>query len=137
MELKKILIASAIFNVFIVICFASLAAHCSGKYYALNKVIREQNKTMSGQKDKLIEQSKKLDGLENILLGKFNVIYVNNGHKNMYKCFCLDKSRSCKYIKDFHPNPPTGTYKIEIDGKILEVWCEMNSASGGWTVSLI
>jgi len=113
MELKKILIASAIFNVFIVICFASLAAYCSGKYYALNKVIRELNKTISGQKDKLIEQSKKLDGLENIL---------------------LDKSRSCKYIKDFHPNPPTGTYKIEIDGKILEVWCEMNSASGGWTV---
>ena len=51
MELKKILIASAIFNVFIVICFASLAAHCSGKYYALNNMIREQNKTISGQND--------------------------------------------------------------------------------------
>ena len=48
-ESKKILIASAIFNVFVMICFSCLAVHCSGKYYALNKVISEQNKTISKQ----------------------------------------------------------------------------------------
>ena len=48
---KKILIASAIFNVFVLICFCCLAVHCSGKYFILNKVISEQNKTISGQYD--------------------------------------------------------------------------------------
>ena len=46
------------------------------------------------------------------------------------------KSRSCKDIKNFDQSLPTGTYKIEIDGEMVDVWCEMNSASGGWTVSL-
>ena len=70
-ESKKILIASAKFNVFVLICFTSLAAHCSGKYYALNKVIKELNKTISGQIDKLEDQnetimiqSKKKDDLQ-------------------------------------------------------------------------
>ena len=47
-----------------------------------------------------------------------------------------DASWSCKEINDADPSLPTGTYKIEIDGKILAVWCEMKSASSGWTVSL-
>ena len=50
--------------------------------------------------------------------------------------FFLAKIKNCKEIKDFDPSLPTGTYKIQIDGKFLEVRCEMNSASGGWTVSL-
>ena len=48
---KNILVASAIFNVFVLICFSCLAVHCSGKYYALNTIISEQNKTISGQID--------------------------------------------------------------------------------------
>ena len=83
LESKTILIASAIFNVFMIICFSFLAVHCTRKYYALNKInseqnktisgqmdeIAEQNKTISGQMDELAKQSKKLDGLKNILLG--------------------------------------------------------------------
>ena len=48
-ESKKIIIASAKFNIFVIICFASLAAHCSEKYYAVKKVVNEQNKTVSGK----------------------------------------------------------------------------------------
>ena len=53
----------------------------------------------------------------------------------MYICSFLGKLKSCKDIKDAYPSLTTGTYKIEIDGEILEVRCEMKSASGGWTVS--
>ena len=49
MESKKILIASATFSVFVLICFSILAVHCSGNYYVLNNVISEQNKTISRQ----------------------------------------------------------------------------------------
>ena len=68
-KLKKMYIASAIFNVFIVICFSILAVHCSGKYYVLNE-------TISGQMNNLTEQSKKIDGLRNIVLGKLNVFFI-------------------------------------------------------------
>ena len=69
-KFKKIYIASAIFNVFIVICFSILAVHCSVKYYALHKVISEQNENIT-------EQSKKIDGLRNIVLGKLIFFYLN------------------------------------------------------------
>ena len=49
-ESKNVLIASAILNVFVLICFSKLAVHCSCKYYVLNNVISEQNKKLSGQK---------------------------------------------------------------------------------------
>ena len=85
---KKILIASAIFNVFVLICFSILAVNCSGKYYVLNKKIGEQNKTISGQIDKIaeqnktivkiqsfkVDQSKKIDDLENKVSGLLNAI---------------------------------------------------------------
>ena len=46
------------------------------------------------------------------------------------------KPKNCKDIKDFVPSLASGVYEIEVDGEKLEVRCEMNSASGGWTVSL-
>ena len=61
MDLKKILIASAIFNVILVISLSCLAVHYNGKYFEFNKKISEQNKTiskykktMSGQMEKII-----------------------------------------------------------------------------------
>ena len=82
-ESKKILIASAIFNVFMIVCFSCLAVSCSGKYYVFNKKVSEQNKTISDQMNKLTEQnkkivkiqsvkrdqSKKIDNLQNIVSG--------------------------------------------------------------------
>ena len=46
-ESKKVLIASAIFNIFMIICFSYLAISCSGKYYVFSKKVSEQNKTIS------------------------------------------------------------------------------------------
>ena len=47
------------------------------------------------------------------------------------------KAKSCKDIKGLVPSAVSGIYWIEVDGKKLEVRCEMNIASGGWTVSLL
>ena len=148
MDSKKILIASAIFNVILVISLSCLAVHYTGNYYSLHKEISEQNETISGQKNKLAEQnktivkiqslkvnqSKKIDDLKNQLLGKlFFLGYCKFIKQNL---LFLAKSRNCKDIYDFDRSLPTGTYKIEVYGEIFEVWCEMNSSSGGWTVSL-
>jgi len=46
----------------------------------------------------------------------------------------LGKGKSCKDIKDSDPSSVSGIYQIEVDGEKLEVRCEMNSASGGWTI---
>ena len=54
MELKSILIASAILNVILVISLSCLAVHYTGNNYALNRKISEQSKTISGQVEKLI-----------------------------------------------------------------------------------
>ena len=51
MESKKILIASAIFNVILVISLSCLAVHYTGKYSAYNKKISEQNKTITEKID--------------------------------------------------------------------------------------
>ena len=50
-ESKKILIASAILNIVMIISCTYLAVHCTGKYYTLHKKITEQNKIISGQTD--------------------------------------------------------------------------------------
>ena len=75
---------------------------------------------------------------ENYWLIKY-FFYLNLvGLKNVQYFVCLAgyRPKHCKEIKDLVPSLPTGTYKIEIDGEIIKVRCEMNSASGGWTVSL-
>ena len=92
------------------------------------------NKIISQQKNKLTKQSKKINGLRNITTGKFNGFYLKVG---FLEFLFSGKSRNCKEIKDFDQSLPTGTYKIEIDGEILNVRCEMNSASGVWTVSFL
>ena len=46
-ESKKTLIASAIFNVIMIICISCLAISCSRKNYVLNKKVSEQNKTIT------------------------------------------------------------------------------------------
>ena len=62
--------------------------NCSGKYYVLNKKISDLNKTISGQIDKIaeqnktivkiqsikVDQSKKIDDLENKVSGLLNTI---------------------------------------------------------------
>ena len=99
--------------------------------------LTEQNKTISEQKSKMAEQkktivkiqlikndqSKKIDDLQNI-----NSVLLNTIRNSI-------EIRSCKDLKDLVPSLPTGTYEIDIDGEILEVLCDMDSASGGWTVS--
>ena len=50
-ESKKILIASAVFNVIFVISLSCLAVHYTEKSYVLKNVISKQNKTISGQKN--------------------------------------------------------------------------------------
>ena len=55
---KKLLIASAILNVILVISLSCLAVHYTGKYSAYNKVISDQNKTISAQTNKIAEQNK-------------------------------------------------------------------------------
>jgi len=66
--------------------------------------------------NKLVEQSNKIEELQKKVLA-----YSGN-------------ATSCKDIKDLVPNSVSGIYRIEVDGEKLEVRCEMNSASGGWTV---
>ena len=46
------------------------------------------------------------------------------------------KAKNCKDVKDSDPSSVSGIYWIEVDGEKLKVRCEMNSTSGGWTVSL-
>ena len=46
------------------------------------------------------------------------------------------KGKSCKAIKDFDPSSVSGVYEIENEGGNIHVRCEMNTASGGWAVSL-
>ena len=41
------------------------------------------------------------------------------------------KPRNCNEVKDLDPSLPSGIYKIEVDGEVVGVRCEMNSASGG------
>ena len=72
--------------------------------------------------------------LRNIITGKCDGFYLN---VSFLEFLFSGKSRNCKEIKDFDQSLPTGTYKIEIDGEILNVRCEMNSASGVWTVSFL
>ena len=60
LESKKILIASAILNVILVISLSSLAVHYNGKYYEFNKKISEQNKTISEYKKTTSGQMEKL-----------------------------------------------------------------------------
>ena len=43
--------------------------------------------------------------------------------------------KSCNHIKCSEPSAVSGIYEIEVDGEKLEVRCQMNIASGGWTVS--
>ena len=50
-ESKKILIASVILNVILVISLSCLAVHYTGKNFVLNNIISKQNKTISGQKN--------------------------------------------------------------------------------------
>ena len=54
MDSKKLLIGSAILNVILVISISCLAVHYNGKNFAYNMKISEQNKTISGQREKLL-----------------------------------------------------------------------------------
>jgi len=115
-ESKQLLVASVVLNV---ICLSSIAvifAVNSVSYTDLNKKIHEQNATILKQGIKVADQSKQIEELRNKPI--------------IYSC----KPKSCKDIKDLKPNSANGIYEIEVDGEKLEVRCEMNSASGGWTV---
>ena len=85
--------------------------------------LAEQSKTIVKLRSNKINQSKKIDDLQNINSVLLNTI------RNFIEI------RSCKDLKDLVPSLPTGTYEIEIDEEIFEVRCDMDSASGGWTVS--
>jgi len=82
----------------------------------LNVAVARLNVKIVEQISKITTQSKKIDKLENKVL-------VYSG-----------KAKSCKHIKELVPSSVNGVYEIEVDGEKLEVRCEMNSASGGWTV---
>jgi len=87
-----------------------------------NKV-EEQSNMLEGQNNKLEEQSKKLEEQNKTIEELQKKVLVYSG-----------MAKSCKEIKALVPSSASGIYEIEVDGEKLVVRCEMNSASGGWTV---
>jgi len=41
---------------------------------------------------------------------------------------------TCAEIKIAHPERPSGTYTITVDGKSFSAYCDMDSDGGGWTL---
>ena len=85
--------------------------------------LAEQNKTILEILSIKNDQSKKIDDLQNINSGLLNTI------RNSITI------RNCKDFKYFYPSLTSGSYKIKVDGEIFKVRCNMDSPSGGWTVS--
>ena len=56
------------------------------------------------------------------------VTLVQNTNTNSVK-------KSCKEIKDPDPSAVSGVYEMEVQGEIIELFCEMQIWGGGWAVS--
>merc|ERR1719427_1947696 len=93
------------------------------KVLVMNDKLEEQNNKLEEQNNKLEEQSNKISNQGKRIEELQKKVLVYSG-----------KGKSCKDIKDVIPSSVSGIYKLEIDGEKLEVRCEMNIASGGWTV---
>jgi len=89
------------------------ARQVAEKLSVMSNKLEDQANKLEEQSNKIKNQGKTIEELQKILLGK---------------------AKSCKNIKDLVPSSVSGIYWIEVDGEKLEVRCEMNSASGGWTV---
>merc|ERR1719427_1043804 len=96
-------------------------------------VKQEQNKKIVDLKNKLEEQSNKLEEQTNKITNQDKTIEELQNQVLVYS----DKAESCKEIKEFIPSSVSGIYVLEIDGEKLKVRCEMNSASGGWTIQAL
>ena len=48
----------------------------------------------------------------------------------------LGTTQTCKNIKDSDPSAVSGKYQVEIQGEIIELFCEMAVTGGGWAVSI-
>ena len=48
----------------------------------------------------------------------------------------LGTTKTCKSIKESDPSAVSGIYEVEIQGEIIELFCEMQSSGGGWAVSI-
>jgi len=46
----------------------------------------------------------------------------------------LGTTQTCKNIKDSDPSAVSGKYQVEIQGEIIELFCEMAVTGGGWAV---
>merc|ERR1712183_355865 len=85
---------------------------------------------------KLEDQNNELEDQSNKLEAQNNKISIqgNTFEELQNKVLLWMMPKSCKEIKDSDPSATNGIYEIKVDGEKLEVRCEMNSASGGWTV---
>merc|ERR1719427_267210 len=93
------------------------------KVLVMNDKLEEQNNKLEEQNNKLEEQNNKISNQDKTIEELQKKVLVYSG-----------KGKSCKDIKDVIPSSVSGIYEIEVDGEKLEVRCEMNIASGGWTV---
>lgn len=46
-------------------------------------------------------------------------------------------AESCLSLLEAHPSAPTGSYEIDAGTGVLEVFCEMSRAGGGWTRAVL
>jgi len=99
-----------------------------------NKKIFELNETIMQQNESLVNKNEELTELNN-KLGENGIKETNQNKKiEELQNTLLGRAKSCKEIKELFPNSVSGIYDIEVCGEKLEVRCEMNIASGGWTV---
>ena len=51
--------------------------------------------------------------------------------------YCLKGTlKSCKEIKNSYWSAVSGIYEVEIEGEKVELYCDMDTSLGGWTVSI-
>ena len=68
-ESKGTLIASVIINVISIICLICVSVHFTKISSAQEKLINDQNKTIIGEDETITTQAKKIDDLQNKILG--------------------------------------------------------------------
>jgi len=106
----------------------------------------KQNVTLVGQINEITIQNMKIDNKNKLIVEQERKlmeqgIEIKNQNKNIdelqKKVLSLMKPNSCKHIKEVIPNSVSGIYTINVglyNKQPLEVRCEMDIASGGWTV---
>ena len=50
------------------------------------------------------------------------------------RCSCAEAT-DCYDVQRISPSAPSGVYTVQIGGNLVQVYCNMSIAGGGWTVS--